>query len=124
MTDLIHMRQLAEKATPVEPRDLMAYEHGGGRLAVIRDGKRDLIADFYGDGADRDFYAAANPSAILAMIDRIEAMEKAIKDAVAEADDIGPTATHDTYGARRRLMLGTVKKLHQLGLALTTDPTN
>lgn len=102
----------AEKATPVEPRDLMSYEHGGGRLAIIRDGKRDLIADFYGDGADRDFYALANPSNLTTLVTwalemeaRNAELEKALKpfaemaylydpdegDGGDEAWDRGPT---------------------------------
>lgn len=65
----VKLREAALAATPVQPQDLMSYEHGGGRLAIIRDGKRDLIADFYGDGADRDYYAAANPATILQLLD-------------------------------------------------------
>lgn len=65
----VKLREAALAATPVQPQDLMRYEHGGGRLAIIRDGKRDLIADFYGDGADRDYYAAANPATILQLLD-------------------------------------------------------
>ncbi len=81
---------LAGAATQVEPRDLMAYDHGGGRLAVIRDGKRDLIADFYGDGADRDYYAALCPQTVsslatelLALRKRVDELEGALKPSAA-----------------------------------------
>lgn len=84
---------LAASATPVEPRDLMAYDHGGGRLAVIRDGERDLIADFYGDGADRDYYAALAPQTVsslatelLALRKRVEELEGALLPFVRIAD--------------------------------------
>ena len=56
--NLDELRALLERATPVEARDLMSYEHGGGRLAVLRDGQRKLVADFYGAGEDRDFFMA------------------------------------------------------------------
>lgn len=40
----------------LEDAELMRYEHGGARLAVLRDGERELIADFYGDGEWREFF--------------------------------------------------------------------
>ena len=87
---------LAASATPVEPRDLMAYDHGGGRLAVIRDGKRDLIADFYGDGADRDYYAALRPQTVSSLATELLALRKRVGE-LDEWQDIS-TAT-DQMGA-------------------------
>lgn len=76
---LAELKRLAEAATPTEGATLNRYEHGGGRLFVAlhtRGGSgRQLIADFYGDGADREFYAAANPATVLALIARIERLE-------------------------------------------------
>ncbi|HYI43707.1 MAG TPA: hypothetical protein VD768_08815 [Sphingomicrobium sp.] len=53
------LRELSEKAADFLPTDLTAYEHGAGRLAIIRDGRRKPIADFYGDGPERDFFMGA-----------------------------------------------------------------
>lgn len=77
---------LAGAATQLEPRDLMAYEHGGGRLAVIRDGKRDLIADFYGDGADRDYYAALRPQTVSSLATELLALRKRVGELEAWQD--------------------------------------
>lgn len=76
--DLAELRRLAEAATPTEGATLNRYEHGGGRLLIDRTqegGGRQLIADFYGEGADREFYAAANPATILALIASLEKAE-------------------------------------------------
>jgi hypothetical protein len=76
--DLAELRRLAEAATPTEGATLNRYEHGGGRLFIDRTqerGGRQLIADFYGDGADREFYAAASPATILALLTRLEEAE-------------------------------------------------
>lgn len=75
------LRALAEAATPVRPEDLMRYDHGGGRLAILRDGQRTLIADFYGAGPDREFYAATNPAAILSLLDQIDELRAALNTA-------------------------------------------
>jgi hypothetical protein len=41
----------------MEDAELVRYEHGGARLAVTAHGaKRELIADFYGDGEWREFF--------------------------------------------------------------------
>lgn len=70
--DTSAIRKAAEKATPVDPQDLMRYEHGGGRLAILRDGKRQLIADFYGDGEDTEFYGLCAPQTIIGLCDEID----------------------------------------------------
>lgn len=69
------LKQAAQKATQ-EAITLIAYEHGGGRFYVKRGGDRDLIADFY-DEANREFFARANPSAVLSLIEEIERLEEA-----------------------------------------------
>jgi len=86
-SEIAKLRELAEKATPVLIHlDLMRYDHGGGRLAIMRDGERKLIADFYGDGADTEFYAAANPSTILALLDTLAAANARVAEVEAEQD--------------------------------------
>lgn len=79
---------LAGAATPIEPHDLMAYEHGGGRLAIIRDGKRDLIADFYGDGADRDYYAALRPQTVSSLATELLALRKRVGELTGSLVDL------------------------------------
>lgn len=37
---------------------MMRYEHGGGRLALVEQGNRKLVADFY-DEENREFYGEA-----------------------------------------------------------------
>lgn len=76
LEDLARLKALALKATQTQPQDLMRYDHGGSRLAIIRDGTRRLVADFYHE-EDTEFYGeGCNPAAILALIDRIEAALK------------------------------------------------
>ncbi len=74
--NLGELRELLAKATPVVEADLMRYEHGGGRLAILRDGQRTLVADFYGDGEDRELFMAMRVS-LPSLLDRIEALEQA-----------------------------------------------
>lgn len=66
------MRQRAEAATPGAVLD--RYDHGGGRLAVFDGPERQLVADFYGDGPDREHYTAWHPAVALAVADWLEAM--------------------------------------------------
>ena len=56
--DIDEIERLLAAATPVTNSDMMEYEHGGGRLAVISESERTLVADFYGEGADRDCFMA------------------------------------------------------------------
>lgn len=86
--DWDELRRLAEAATPTEGATLNRYEHGGGRLLIDRTqegGGRQLIADFYGEGADREFYAAANPATILALLDRLHAADVLARNAMDKA---------------------------------------
>lgn len=108
--DTAKLRALAEAATPVLDKDLMRYDHGGGRLAILRDGERKLIADFYGDGGDREFYAAANPATILSLLDQIDALKAQVGElqriasltAAAEAAEgrVGVTFAEKAEAAR------------------------
>jgi hypothetical protein len=44
-----------ETAARIRAAKLIEYDHGGGRLYFeTTDGRRDLIADFYGEGHYRD----------------------------------------------------------------------
>lgn len=49
-----------EDVTEWSDADLMRYEHGGGRLAVLRDGERKLVADFYHE-SDREHLTLCSP---------------------------------------------------------------
>lgn len=87
------LREAAEKATQVKDIDLMRYGHGGGRLAIMRDGDRTLVADFYQEG-DTEFYGLCSPENILALLEalsteraRSEGLERA-EQLVREARDV------------------------------------
>jgi len=79
MTDLEALAKLAQEATP-GPLTLIAYQHGGGRLHR----ENVLIADFYQE-TNRDFYAAASPDVVLALV-RVALAAKAWGDAMAQKD--------------------------------------
>lgn len=84
--DVKALRELASKATPTQLAMVYRYDHGGGRL-FQDDKERGLIADFYKE-ADREFYLAANPQAILALLDRLEAVEKENQELQSELDKV------------------------------------
>ncbi len=89
--DTAALRALAEAATPVLIHlDLMRYEHGGGRLAILRDGERKLIADFYGDGSDTEYYAAVHPAAVLSLLDQIDGLRARVAE--VEGNDLSEAA--------------------------------
>jgi hypothetical protein len=108
MTDISSLRVLAEKATPGPWRlrdagstlvSVQGAPEAGqlyGEMVTISSGG---FAKPRGYGADNAaFIAAANPSAILAMIDRIEAMEKALQpfaDFATEAERFVEEAARD-----------------------------
>lgn len=74
MTDTAVLREAAEKATGFHDGNLVRYEHGGGRLAIIPvpgDGPRKLIADFYHE-EDREFFVLCDPATILSLCDEID----------------------------------------------------
>lgn len=58
---------------------------------------------------------------LVELIDSHARMEAEIRAAITEAEAIGPAPTHDTYGDRRRLMLGVAKMMHHLRSALTVN---
>lgn len=60
---------------PFEERDMMRYEHGGGRLAIIRDGQRNLVADLYHE-ADREHFLRCSPDRIRAIATDFAALEE------------------------------------------------
>jgi hypothetical protein len=94
------------KATPVEPQDLISYEHGGGRLAILRDGKRQLIADFYGDGEDRDHYANCDPATISSLIQELLSLRQKDGEMVEALSGLASMA------ADKRLELGFHQKVY------------
>ena len=65
------LRRLAESAT--KGATLERYRNGGGRLAIWGI-PRELVADFFNE-RDREFYAAANPAAVLDMLNQLDAAE-------------------------------------------------
>jgi len=78
--------------TPFKDADLMRYEHGGGRLAILRDDERRLVADFYHE-ADREHFVRCSPDSLRPILERfleqeqrIERLEKALEPFVAEAE--------------------------------------
>ncbi len=54
--EIERLEALSEQATKFGPDDMWEYENGGGRCAVIKFQQRDLIADLYGEGPDRDYW--------------------------------------------------------------------
>lgn len=97
MTDHTELRRLAEAASvSMSGATLMRYDHGGGRLAALDGDERRLIADFYHE-ADREFYAAANPQAVLALLNEIERL----REALSRSEEACRTVTAG-YNATRR----------------------
>ena len=64
--DLDALERMEREATPL-PLTITRYEHGGGRLfqEPPPDGRScfHLVADFYGDGGDREFFVALRNAA-------------------------------------------------------------
>ena len=91
---LAAIEEAAGKATLVKPVDLMRYEHGGARLAILRDGMRHLVADFY-HTEDTEFYALTNPSNIAQIVAYVKALESLLgecrKQVQTIVDDGTPT---------------------------------
>lgn len=81
------LRQAAEAAVPSTPRPLVLwrYNHGGARMVREYDDERtpDLIADFY-DPINREYYFAAHPGAVLALLAQLAAAEAENRALVAE----------------------------------------
>ena len=75
------LRRLAKAAT--KGATLERYRNGGGRLAILGI-PRELVADFFNE-RDREFYAAANPAAVLDLLDQLDAAEARL--AAIEATD-------------------------------------
>lgn len=84
MSDMTGKRALEELVagldgvTPFEERDMMRYEYGGGRLAIIRDGQRELVADLYHE-ADREHFLRCSPDRIRAIAIDFAALEAEVK---------------------------------------------
>lgn len=55
------LRELEAKATPL-PHHIDRYEHGGGRVSVLDDGVRHLVADYFYE-ADRELHIALRSNA-------------------------------------------------------------
>ena len=83
--DVAALQRLAEAATHIDTLTLARYEHGGGRLADFNDGSRKLVADFY-DEANREYYYAANPQAVLALLDGLRESGLGWTQAIVERD--------------------------------------
>lgn len=56
--------------------------------------------------------------------DEVVELREALGRVIVEAEAIGPVPTHDTYGDRRRLMLGMVKMQHEAREALSKSEQN
>lgn len=79
-----------EGVTPFRDEDVIRYEHGGGRIAIMRDGERTLVADLYQE-ADREFFARCSPGGIRSLLDliadqaaRLEENERVIAEVNAQ----------------------------------------
>jgi len=72
--------------TPTWPTDLMRYEQGGGRLAILRDGERTLVADFYHE-ADREHYVRCSPDNILRLLDALASLRAEKEELRRERDE-------------------------------------
>lgn len=77
------MKAGLEGVTPFTDADLMRYEQGGGRLAIINDTTRKLIADFYSED-DREHFARCSPDNIAKLLAHISALEERL----ARAGDV------------------------------------
>ena len=106
MTDLQSLKSAAKAATQ-GPLKLNRYDHGGGRL--FREEPRQLVMDTYEEG-DREFYALASPSVILALIERVERMEELLR-AVWVSDHAGIQCNDpkgvNWFDARKKLLSNT-----------------
>lgn len=116
--DLDEIERLLAAATPVTSSDIMEYEHGGGRLAVISESERTLVADFYGDGADRDCFMAIRLAAptILTEIRKLRATVATLGDSAragANVLDVKDAEIRElrAENARLREALGNIRAL-------------
>ena len=104
--DIDEIERLLAAATPVTSSDMMEYEHGGGRLAVISESERSLVADFYGEGADRDCFMAIRLAApaMIAELRELRAenarLREALAWALAEIDGRTRYQSNDIYTAQ------------------------
>lgn len=78
------LKALAEKATK-EPRILIRYDHGGGRMYQETGTGRKLIADTF-RFEDREFIAACSPDVILGLLAEVERLRAALTELVACKD--------------------------------------
>lgn len=113
--DLAELKRLAQKATP-GPWTYYAYG------ADVRGQRNTLIADVRGYGAglpvdaNGSFMAAANPQTILALIERLETLEEAVKGAHVIAEQVG-----DVLRANKGTVRLTLEQAKSLELAGTED---
>lgn len=84
MTDLKKLRELAEKATFTKVDSTDSYSDLWLCYATEPDtSSGEFIAEF-ASKADADYFAAANPETVIALLDRIEKLEKALD--ITESD--------------------------------------
>lgn len=91
------------KASQFHDGNMMRYEHGGGRLAIIPvpgDGPRHLIADFYHEG-DREHFARLDPATVRSLATQAleaqrlrEALREANAFILAPAEDLKDGVLH------------------------------
>ena len=78
-SELKNLESITAKAVAERSLTLTRYEHGGGRL-VIEDGNdRKLIADFY-DEANREHYAAFDPTTCAELMREVLRLREQIAD--------------------------------------------
>jgi hypothetical protein len=73
---LAEWKRLSDGATP--KLELTRYEHGGGRAFVIKDGRPELVADYY-DERNREFYHES-PTALPVLLFMVKQMSHAFSE--------------------------------------------
>lgn len=91
------VRSLREGVTPGE-LIVDRYDHGGGRMYVLNDGKRTLVADTFKEG-NREFFAEA-PKAVTHLLARLDAIEALIGWLEAASADDEPLYCKGKVSAR------------------------
>lgn len=95
MTDYQHLRELAEQATPGPWKHKDGLIDGPNYAEVIYTGPVDCMAYCYGGSStiewerdvDAEFVAAANPTVVLDLLDRIATLTTQVRNQAAELED-------------------------------------
>lgn len=95
MTDLKKLRELAGRTTFTKVDSTDSYSDLWLCYATEPDtSSGEFIAEF-ASKADADYFAAANPETVIALIDRIEKLERIAQDFTSHSDDCALLYSYD-----------------------------